>query len=178
MVHSPSPLVRALGLLAIAAAGCTAIDKTVPAIFSVAPSPKQVEVVWSKQVQLIPDPLHGGAPNPAITGRMYVFGGDNSGKPIFADGKLTVELYDDTTATVQGPKLIEQVNFPADVLARQQSKDQLGSAYAIGVPCPPGARRVHLSTRFELATGGKPLVYSSEVITLDWGNSLPPTAGR
>jgi hypothetical protein len=150
--------------------GCATIDKNMPTMLSTASGPHRVDVVWSKHVEQIPDPTRNGAPSPAVTGHLYVFSNDKSGKPIAAEGKLTIELFDDGAAgNGPGTKLLEQTIFPPDVLARLKTQDQLGIGYSIGVPCPAAAQRVHLAARFEPAGAGQPLSSISEVITLDRG---------
>src|SRR5262245_35182450 len=169
MVRAATPVKRlpisASLTVLLATAGCTALPTSISAPLGIGTSaPQQIAVAWSKEVGYIPDPTKNGAPSAAILGRLYIFSGDKSGKPITSEGNLVVELFDDSVPMgAQGSKLLEQTVFPADVFATLVSKDQIGIAYTIGVPCPTEARLVHLSTRFEPANGGKPLVYSSEV---------------
>jgi hypothetical protein len=145
----------------------------------------QVVVTWDKSVRFAPDPAHGGAPNPGVAGRLYLFGTDCS-FPLAADGSLQVELYDDTPLASGGKAVLkEQWNIDKDTLKRLLRKDMIGWGYSLFLPWgtySPDITRVHLMVRYT-PTGGIPLFAPSETVSLGHPDVInvpqtPPQAGK
>lgn len=191
MVHSAKQLRRTALVAGLAlVVGCTSVDGFFGAARKeTGPRPVLVQAMWLKQVQYLPDPTKQGEPAPALVGMVYFFPEDKIGgsddKPapsssqsIPADGKLIVDLYDDTPrASGKETKSLERTTYPAEVLAKLKQRDPLlGIGYTVAVPWGTYSRdikQVHFAIRFEPTDGSMPLSASSSVVTLDHGN--PPS---
>lgn len=128
----------------------------------------QVVTTWTNQVMFTPDPVHGGASTPGMTGRLYLF--DERGLPTVGDGGVTIELYDDSAKSKGGePKLMEVWKFDKDTLRRLLSSDTIGWGYTLFLPWgtySPTITAVHMKVRYE-PPKGMPLYEQSGTVTLN-----------
>jgi hypothetical protein len=140
----------------------------------------EVAAVWDPKVLFAPDPLHGGAKTPALSGRLYLFGAQ-SGFPLAGDGVVTIELYDDRPTLSGGqPVMLEQWNLDKETLKSLFKHDAIGWGYTLFVPWgtyKPEINLVHLHVCYRPPTG-MPLYAPSEPMTLDTGGPLAPVAGK
>jgi hypothetical protein len=180
MVRLAKKLSRATGPLLLVPillnAGCVGLDKNWPASIWSEPTPARIEAAWLKHVEQITD-TQNGAPTPAVTGVLYLFANNARGKPMIGSGKVVIDLYDDGATPGGQPKHREEMIFPSEVLATQKTVNQVGVGYTLAIPCPPDAKNVHLTVRFEPEGGGAPLMCSSATFALDRGPTpFLPTA--
>jgi hypothetical protein len=174
-----APGVAALALLG---PGCVATNPFRAADPNAAPpvAPvKQAVALWNRNVVYAPDPVRQGQPYPALMGRLYLFGADETW-PVAADGTLVVSLFDDTprpgkVANPQAPAL-EEWRFEKAMLAPLLKKDTIGWGYTICLPWAtyrPDVGVVRLTARYEAGAGGAALFAPAAPITLDHGQTPP-----
>ncbi|MFL5339425.1 MAG: hypothetical protein ACJ8F7_04590 [Gemmataceae bacterium] len=156
-------------LLAGLNVGCVGLDTRPAKWFD--SSPAQVgamDVLWFKDVKRLPDPTRHGALSDALAARVYLYPSAARGKPVLGDGKVTVELFDDSDAA--NPRLLETTNFPAEVLTNMASSDMIGLGYTLVVPCQPNYKVVHMTVKY-LPKSGQPLVQSCGTMVVDYGTA-------
>ena len=56
--------------------------------------PCEIVATWQNDVAYAADPTHGGAMNPGLAGRLYIFG--RSHLPMVGEGALIVEMVDES----------------------------------------------------------------------------------
>jgi hypothetical protein len=166
-------------------AGCTSFDKVPPgdpgkapdtcktvAVRPCGPRPTTIAPIWQPSVLEAPDPVRGGAMNPALGGRVYLFGANDV--PSYFEGTMTVIAYD-VSACGPGlpaqPRFLYQWQFPPEVLRLFQKEDLIGKGYTIVCPFPPGVYdpgicRVQLQVAFEMPGGPGPLYSDACRVTL------------
>jgi hypothetical protein len=128
-------------------------------------SPCQVVAAWEPAVRFAADPVHNGAMNPGLAGRVYLFGAD-IGTPMTGKGSLHVELFDASAAGQ--PVLTETWDFDTDTLKRLQRRDMIGWGYSLFLPWGsyrPEVTRVLLRVRYD-SKGVAPLFVESAPLTL------------
>jgi hypothetical protein len=163
--------VASAGLLVCAAlsAGCVTLDPWVKKHDSPpAGQAVQIAVTWDKCIAFVPDFTRGGAPNPGLLGRMYLFGAE-VGFPVACEGVLVVELFDDTPL-IAGGQSVSKVRwtFDKDTLKGCMRKDTIGWGYTFFLPWEtysPEIKQVHMMVRFTPQTG-VPLFSPSETMVL------------
>jgi hypothetical protein len=148
-----------------------------------ATGPAQIQSVWLKQVQFLPDTQNQGSPSPALVGSVYFYPADvaashndvnaKKAESTTADGQLVIEVYD--VSAGGEPKPLATTTYPAEVLATRKQQDPLlGSGYSVAVPLGSYSKevtRVQIALRFEPAKGGQALMCRNEPMTLDAGKS-------
>lgn len=127
----------------------------------------QIVATWNKEVVFAPDPTRGGAPQPGLVGRIFLFGPELS-FPHLGDGGLIVDLFDDAPVCQGKPAVhIEQWRFDKDSLRLLARKDGIGWGYTIFLPWgtyQPTISQVHLRVRFEPQKGAPIYQESSSLI--------------
>ena len=126
----------------------------------------QVVATWVNEVAFAADPIHGGAKNPGLAGRLYLFG-EKVDFPKAGDGSLVIDLFDETSKT-PSPIPLEEWRFDKDTLKRLLRRDPIGWGYTLFLPWgtyKPEITKVHLKIRYEQA-GAFPL-YSESSVTLN-----------
>jgi len=177
MVHQASALTRALPLfaaVAVLSVGCMGLrrDKRAegaPAKAAKAGPPAvQSLATWHKHVKLGTNPA-SNQPIAGLSGRFYLFDA-TGGHPIIGDGKISVELFDDTRRdATSGSKMIEKWNIDAETFKQLAQRDALGNGYTLTLPWStykPEVAQVHLVVTYEPTTG-TPLTTASQTITLE-----------
>lgn len=129
----------------------------------------QIVTTWNREVEFTPDPTHGGAPIPGLSGRLYLFGPEIN-FPLVGDGSITVDLYNDAPKTPDGkPVLMEEWRIDRDTLKRLLRKDMIGWGYTLFLPWGtyhPEVTQVHLIVRYE-PLNGLPLFAPISPLTLE-----------
>lgn len=166
-----------LPVLVLALAGCVTTQpftKLAPTVAQDAPA--QVVVAWNNKLMYVPDPANNGTPAPGLCGRVYLFG-PVPAVPLVGDGRLVVDLFDDTPRNGQPSSVqLEQWQFDPVTFRRLLSKDTVGQGYTVFLPWGtyrPDIKNVHMAVRYE-PVHGPPLYAPSGPLTLDHGQS--PTA--
>jgi hypothetical protein len=141
-----------------------------------AKTPCQLGTFWRKEVVYAPDPVHGGAPNPGLAGRLYLFGPENGSPPLAGDGSLVVDLFDDSGIAAGAPsKRLERWCIDKDTLKRLMRHDIIGDGYTLFLPWgtfKPDIRLVHLLVCYQ-PQKGTPLYTTSQPIILHPGGGPP-----
>jgi hypothetical protein len=133
--------------------------------------PQHMEAMWRKGVEWLPDPTKNNQPGPVLECRLYFWAGEDVKYTSAVDGKLTVDLFDDSGRTAGQPsKQLERWVFENDALKNLLQKDAwLGQGYTVGLPWPSyrsDIKEVHLTMKFEPKEGGQPISTSSGIMTL------------
>jgi len=128
---------------------------------------------WSRTVEVGTDPNHH-TPMPAIVGRAYFF--DAKLRPVEADGKLTVELFDDTNRRIGKPSVkLEEWNINSEQLAKMVNKDPLiGTGYSLILPWPSfksDVGQIHMVIHYT-PKSGQALTMSDQIMTLEQSTDL------
>jgi len=124
---------------------------------------------WTGQLEHGPDPTRSGAQVPGLAGRLYLFGPE-IGTPLEADGKATVDLYDETPrAAGCQPVLVERWNFDKDTLKLLLRKDTIGWGYTLFLPSweayRPDMTQVRVKVCYQPAQGSP--LYTEHAMTLN-----------
>jgi hypothetical protein len=129
----------------------------------------QVAATWESQVFFTPDPVHGGKPSPVLGGRVYLF--DQHYQSVACTGDMMVQLYVEGPPDKGGqPVLLEQWNYPQQVLQTLCSKDMIGWGYTLALPWAtfnPAISKVEIAVCYTTA-GGVPQ-YSRTKLKLQHG---------
>jgi hypothetical protein len=131
--------------------------------------PCQIVATWQNNVAHAPDPVHGGAMNPGLAGRLYLFG-KVFGFPMPAEGSLIVEMIDESK---DKPEAVEQWRIDSATLQRLLRQDMIGWGYTLFLPSgryKPEMTTVRLRTCFT-PKKGSPL-FNESVVTLVPGNGV------
>jgi hypothetical protein len=140
----------------------------------------QVSALWEPKVLYAPDPVHGGAMNPGLGGRLYLYGPELRSTMI-GDGSVVVDLYDDTPLASGGQsKMLEKWIIDKDTLKRLVRRDWIGEGYTLFLPWgtyKPEITQVHLMVCYK-PLQGMPLYSPSSSLTLAAGNLPPQVASR
>lgn len=151
--------------------GCVLLDKTVSKHKEpTGPCPTRVVVAWEPKVHYAADPTRGGAMNPGLAGRLYLFGEDVS-FPLVCEGKVHVELFDVTPREngVVAPRALETWDFDPATLQKLLRRDMFGQGYTLFLPWGtfrPDITRVQLRTTFTPSAGPAPLFGSPSTLNL------------
>lgn len=129
-----------------------------------------IAVAWRNHIDFLPDPNRQGAMSPGLAGQVFLFGSHD--QPAFADGTITVDLYDETVRPAgQEPARPERWQFKKDVLATLRTIDErFGPNYTLFLPWPtyrPGITRVRITVRYDPEKGGYPLYAPESKMALD-----------
>lgn len=131
--------------------------------------PVDFAVTWQPKLAKLPDPTRSGEFGTGIVGQMFLFGDGPKMPFALADGRLTVELFDESKPGVQ-PTRLEGWVFGKDDLRRLVTFDErFGKCYALFLPWPgyrPDITRVKLAARYEPAAG-YPLYAPPTIMTID-----------
>jgi len=126
----------------------------------------QAVATWNHQVVFAADPVHGGAEEPGLVGRLYLFGPEVS-FPLIDDGSVVIDLFDDTQPSAQTgekgrgegaaqPLPLEEWRFDPVTLKKLVKKDMVGWGYTLFLPWgtyKPDINQVHLKVRYVTAKG-------------------------
>ena len=134
----------------------------------------QVAAVWRNKIDYLPDPARNGVEGPGLAGQVFMFGSNL--KPASAEGKLIVDLYDETPRQPGQPGLApEEFEFVKETLKQLRCNDErFGKCYALFLPWPayrPDVSKVRVTAR--LVTDGK-VIYAPES-KFDLNNSQSST---
>ncbi len=122
------------------------------------PPAAEIAVTWQNKLAQLPDPARGGAMGTGIVGQMFLFAAAPKMPFALADGKLVVELFDESPR----PGGVEPVRIGGwtvekDVLRRSVTSDErFGKCYALFLPWPtytPAVTRVRLTVKYEPESG-------------------------
>jgi hypothetical protein len=131
----------------------------------------QVVATWTPEVMFSPDPTKGGAPQPGLAGRVYLFGSEVK-TPLVGNGTLVVDLYDDAPLAQGKPAmLLEEWRFNKETLKTLCHKDAIGWGYTVFLPWGtyrPEITQVHLQMHYD-APGVAPLYSSNSSMVLNHG---------
>ena len=162
-------LVLAVG----AACGCAATDRLTAhytdarrAVGMESAPASQVMLVMQRKLQPLPDPLHPDATQNGLPGQVFLQGSD--GRPVPADGDLTVVVADETPG--RPAKTTEKWHFGRDILARLRQKDErFGDCYILFLPWPADWKDVtRVTVKAVFAPANGVTLYAPEVqINLD-----------
>ena len=175
-----SILLLGLALACASACGCVTLSSLWPCEKPPIGMPCQVATRWDNGIRQTCDPLNGGAPLRALSGRMYLL--DPQAKTwVSADGTVVVDLFDDRPLSMgSAPIHLEEWRFPNEVLQRLVSKDGFGWGYTLPLPWVnsyrPDITQVHLRVCF-VRKDGTPLYAESTSLNLGLADAvLPPGA--
>jgi hypothetical protein len=131
----------------------------------------RVAPAWDNRVDLGADPLKGGAPQPCLKGRVYLFGQDEA-YPLTVPGMFMIDLYDHTPRNGQvNPKQLDFWMFHPEALEKLVKEDRFGKGYSLYLPWKnysPELKSVALLVRFVPLKGhGESIVSPVEMIHLD-----------
>jgi hypothetical protein len=134
-------------------------------------APEIMEVLWDKEVLYLRDPTKNGQQAPVLAARVLFLPNEDAGLAVPVEGTLVIEVFDETNyGDGKPPKKIEQCNIPSAALQKMlQPNPWLGICYRVGIPWTSyknTINQIHMTARFEPATGGQPLTSTSEVIAL------------
>jgi hypothetical protein len=118
-----------LGLASCLTTGCVTLGGLHPEGSRSGEVPLEVGTFWKNEVTFAPDVIHGGKPAPGLVGRVWLF--KEKMFTMEGDGALQVAVYDKST---EQPTLLEQFNFPPEMLRKFQRKDALGAGYSLFLP--------------------------------------------
>lgn len=174
----------ALASLALLAAGCTSLSAprvptspTWPESLPLWPNqkeaavaPETVAVVWTKAVLQAPN----ATPTRGLGGLVTFYGSDR-GKPMKAEGRLTVYAYKDSPGKTD--KIAPDVKyvFPAEQLANHYGRSALGDSYSIWIPWDQAGgprQELTLTVGFEPA-GGKRVMGTPTRVVLEGPSKAP-----
>ncbi|MBN9523952.1 hypothetical protein J0H58_36495, partial [bacterium] len=131
--------------------------------------PAVVTVVWKNRISQLPDPTRNGVFGNGLVGQMFLIGPKSTHYQ--ADGKLTVDLFDETPQS--GAPRSERLGswtFPKEVLRALVTTDErFGKCYALFLPWPtytPAVSRVKLTARFDPEVGF-PIYAEPVIMTID-----------
>jgi hypothetical protein len=133
------------------------------------PQAANIAITWRPKLEQLPDPARNGAMGTGIVGQMFLLGPDY--KFIQADGKLVVELFDETARPgATQPVRLGEWTINKDWLRRLVAHDErFGKCYVLFLPWPsyrPDIARVKLTARFE-PESGYPLYVTPQTMTID-----------
>jgi hypothetical protein len=193
MVTSASLMTRALAaaLVGVAAftAGCDTLQRQPPAsdaksstVAAAAPDPKPAKpgvpvatilATWSPKIELGTNPVDN-APMPAIVGRVYLF--DAKDRTVEADGKVTVELFNDTNRQVGKPcEKLGNWTIDPKLLAGWRSKDpMIGVGYSMVLPWPTfksEISQIHMVVHY-IPRSGQTLTLADQIMTVEQSPEL------
>lgn len=126
-------------------------------------------ITWKNRVSQLPDPTRNGAYGSGLVGQLFLVGPKALHYP--ADGKLTVELFDETPqGGAPRSERLGSWTFPKEVLKALVTTDErFGPCYALFLPWPtytPAVSRVKLMARYDPESGFP--IYSEPVrMTID-----------
>ncbi len=152
-------------------AAASGLAKLAPKLGNLTPSsqPGVMAVVWKNKISQLPDPTRDGVFGNGLVGQMFLIGPKSTHYP--ADGKLTVELFDETPQG--GAKRSERLGswtFPKEVLKALVTTDErFGKCYALFLPWPtytPTVSRVKLTARYDPEVGF-PIYAEPVTMTID-----------
>jgi hypothetical protein len=123
-----------------------------------AAQPVDFYTTWNNKLGKLADPTKNGAFGTGLVGQMFLFGAGTKSPPVPADGKLTVELYDESPRPgVTEPRYLGSWTFQKEQLRLLAIQDErFGKCYALFLPWPdyrPDFTRVRLMSRFEPENG-------------------------
>lgn len=140
----------------------------------------ELAVTCRKQVQYGVNPVNQ-EPVPAIACRLYLFD-STGGEPITADGKVEIELYDDTGRNLEKQsQLIERWLIDNNMLKQSMVRDAVGAGYSLTLPWStykPEITQIHLVVKYQ-PTSGTPLTKVSQVTSLEHAapSAIPKAPG-
>ncbi|HVS34380.1 MAG TPA: hypothetical protein VMS17_02295 [Gemmataceae bacterium] len=98
-------------------------------------TPCQVTAIWDHTVHFTADPVHGGTQNPALGGRVYLFGPEIK-YPMTGDGSMTVLVYDGSVRPGPNVAPLQIWQFDPATLHRLLKHDWLGWGYTLPLVWP------------------------------------------
>jgi hypothetical protein len=116
----------------------------------------QIMAIWQPTVCITLDPIHNGASEPCLAGRLYLFGPDDKART--AEGTVLVSLYNDDVHSPDGqPYLASYWQLDSDKLNKAAfRKDMVGWGYTLILPLAkydPNANHVHLTVQYQPKKG-------------------------
>ena len=115
----------------------------------------QISMIWSDAALYV----NGTAVAEGLAGRIYLFGADRV-RPVFATGKLSVYVYDESPPFGRRVKPEFQWEFTAEELAQHETRDIIGPSYLVWVPVtdkPLAGRKLSMLVRLTEPSGRETL---------------------
>lgn len=135
-------------------------------------SATEFALTWQNKVGYLPDPTHNGDMIAGLVGQMFLFGPGY--QPAVANGKLVVEMFDESGRPGINGTRLGTYTFEKDALRKLVTMDErFGKSYAVFLPWPDYKAeigRVKVTARFE-PERGYPLYAPVAVVTLDNGTN-------
>jgi hypothetical protein len=175
------PVLLALSLAtAIGATGCDLLVSDQDVWLGPKPPPvgipSNIATYWQTNIAFAADPTHGGTPNPGFAGRLYLFG-DHLGYPMTGDGKVLVEMYDESK---EGTSIKRETwEIDPKTLSRLQRRDKIGWGYTLFLPSAeykPEITKVRMRATYTPAKGGP--LFTESVVTLAENTSTLQSSNR
>ena len=170
---------RGLGLLLLLTAAPGCVTTTTAFCFNrdmIAPA--QVQATWDNRVRFTTDPTRGGATQPVLAGRLYLFGPELD-SPLIGDGKVVIDLYDLSPGGKDLPaeRTHERWDLDPATLAKFRRKDVIGEGYTLVLPWAtfrPDVTQVKMTVCYVPAKG-TPLYGEPALVTLNGDTPLTIT---
>lgn len=125
-----------------------------------APAAQPVDffTTWNNKLGKLADPTNKGAFGTGLVGQMFLFGAGAKSPHVPADGKLTVELYDESPRPgATEPRYLGSWTFQKEQLRLLAMQDErFGKCYGLFLPWPDyrqDVTKVRLMSRFEPEKG-------------------------
>jgi hypothetical protein len=131
--------------------------------------PHNIATTWESGIAYAADPTHGGAVNPGLKGRLYLFG-PVVGRPVTGNGSVLVEMFDES---VEGQSIKREYwEIDPRTLDRLHCRDPLiGWGYTLFLPSAqvkPEMSKLRIRTCFRPVNGAAQ--YTESTITLTASN--------
>ena len=129
-------------------------------------------LTWQPKVGFLPDPSHNGDMIAGMVGQMFLFG--PSSKPAQANGKLILEMFDESGRPGLNGTRLGTWTFEKEALLKLATTDEIwGKSYVLFLPWPDykaDIGRVKITGKFE-PERGYPLYAPAATVTLDNGTN-------
>jgi hypothetical protein len=139
-------------------------------------------LTWQPKIAYLPDPTNNGAMGAGVVGQVFMYGPGY--KPAQANGKLVVEMFDETVRSGSGEPSHARLGtwtFDKESLRLSMTMDErFGKCYVIFLRWPdykPEYTKLKLTARFD-PDKGYPLYAPTSMLTLDQSNGEPATITR
>ena len=139
-------------------------------------------LTWQPKIAYLPDPTHNGAMGAGVVGQVFMYGPGY--KPAQANGKLVIEMFDETVRPGSGEPSHARLGtwtFDKESLRLSVTMDErFGKCYVLFLRWPdykPEYTKLKLTARFD-PDKGYPLFAPVSMLTLDQTNGEPATITR
>jgi hypothetical protein len=139
-------------------------------------------LTWQPKIAYLPDPTNNGAMGAGVVGQVFMYGPGY--KPAQANGKLVIEMFDETVRPGSGEPSHARLGtwtFDKESLRLSMTMDErFGKCYVIFLRWPdykPEYTKLKLTARFD-PDKGHSLYHPVSMLTLDQMNGEPATITR